>query len=46
MPQESSTIATKPPSGEVFIFDVTNHDSSPKDKCSPDIRLIGHTKEG
>jgi len=48
MPQNHSIIATKTISSEVFIFDYTKHPAKPADdgKCNPEIRLIGHQKEG
>lgn len=48
MPQNPSVIATKSSTSEVFIFDYTKHPSQPKPdgKCTPEIRLKGHTAEG
>ncbi|KAJ2160904.1 Histone acetyltransferase type B subunit 2 [Coemansia sp. RSA 552] len=50
MPQNPDIIATKTvvESGAVFIFDRTRHPSSPSSDgvCRPDIRLVGHSKEG
>jgi histone-binding protein RBBP4 len=48
MPQNCSIIATKTISSEVYIFDYTKHPAKPADdgKCNPQIRLIGHEKEG
>lgn len=48
MPQNTSIIATKTPSAEVFIFDYTKHPSKPMPdgKCNPTLRLRGHEKEG
>jgi len=48
MPQNSTLIATKTVSAEVYVFDWTKHPSKPPSdgKCTPDIRLIGHKKEG
>ncbi|CAI5439019.1 unnamed protein product [Caenorhabditis angaria] len=47
MPQNPVIIATKSPSAEVYIFDYTKHPSVPQDnKCKPQIRLRGHSKEG
>ncbi|ORX91076.1 WD40 repeat-like protein [Basidiobolus meristosporus CBS 931.73] len=48
MPQNPEIIATKAVSGEVFIFDHTKHPLVPEANavCSPDIKLVGHTKEG
>ena len=53
MPQNSSLIATKSPSAEVLIFNYSKLANLPKehlmsmsaDAC-PEIRLLGHTKEG
>jgi histone-binding protein RBBP4 len=40
-------IATKTISGEVHVFDYTMHHSKPKDDIvNPQLRLMGHTKEG
>jgi len=48
MPQNPNIIATKTPSSDVLIFDYTKHSSvpDPSGKCSPELRLKGHTKEG
>lgn len=47
MPQNPNLIATKTVSGDVLLFDRTKHTSMPKDNvCSPDLRLVGHTREG
>jgi WD40 repeat protein len=48
MPQNPCIIATKTVQNEVFIFDYTKHSSKPAadGKCAPDIRLLGHEKEG
>eukprot|EP01136_Pigoraptor_vietnamica_P017407 Opistho-1_new@62512 len=48
MPQNHSIIATKTPSSVVNVFDYTKHSSEPErdGKCNPDLRLLGHTKEG
>ena len=48
MPQNSFVVATKSPSSEVFIFDISKHPSAPKDETSfkPQHRCLGHTKEG
>jgi len=48
MPQNPNVIATKTPSEEVFIFDRTKHESKPAEtaKCTPQLRLVGHEKEG
>ncbi|TPX33720.1 hypothetical protein SmJEL517_g03429 [Synchytrium microbalum] len=41
-------IATRTVLGPVYIFDRTRHASTPKenDVCSPEIRLVHHSKEG
>jgi histone-binding protein RBBP4 len=44
MPQQYNVIATKGPSGEVFIYDYTKHPS--KSTLGPQLRLQGHQKEG
>lgn len=48
MPQNPSIIATKSPSSDVFIFDITKQPSTPNPDgvCRPDLRLKGHTMEG
>jgi histone-binding protein RBBP4 len=47
MPQNYEIIATKTVMSDVFIFDYTKHESDPKgNQCTPDLRLVGHTKEG
>eukprot|EP01118_Nematostelium_gracile_P018389 TRINITY_DN8153_c0_g1_i1.p1 TRINITY_DN8153_c0_g1~~TRINITY_DN8153_c0_g1_i1.p1 ORF type:complete len:426 (+),score=104.75 TRINITY_DN8153_c0_g1_i1:131-1279(+) len=48
MPHNSTIIATKTVSSEVYVFDYTKHPSKPETngKCQPDIKLTGHTKEG
>lgn len=48
MPQNHSIIATKTISSEVYVFDYTKHPAKPPEdgKCNPEIRLIGHEKEG
>ena len=48
MPQNPTMIATKCINGEVYVFDYTKHPSKPADDavCSPDMRLLGHKKEG
>ena len=47
MPQNHTIIATKTPTADVLVFDYTNLESMPKDnKCEPELRLKGHTKEG
>ncbi|KAM9959718.1 hypothetical protein ACTFIW_005702 [Dictyostelium discoideum] len=48
MPQNHSIIATKTVSSEVYIFDTTKHplEPTPDGKCSPNLKLTGHKKEG
>ncbi len=48
MPQNPCVIASKANSGEVWIFDYTKHSSMPAEgaSCTPDLRLVGQTKEG
>ena len=48
MPQQNSLIATKTISSQVYIFDYTKHPSKPPSdgRCTPDMRLLGHQKEG
>ena len=47
MPQRQSIIATKTINSDVLLFDSSKFDSKPNnDKCSPLLRLLGHTKEG
>ena len=47
MPQKYSVIATKTVSSDVCVFDYSKHANEPKDPiCKPDLRLVGHTKEG
>jgi histone-binding protein RBBP4 len=47
MPQSHKIIATKTISGEVHIFDYFKHGGSPQtDEVKPDLRLLGHTREG
>lgn len=47
MPQKYNVIATKTISGEVHIFDYTQHPTKPEnDIVKPQLRLVGHTKEG
>lgn len=46
--ENPNVIATKSRSGEVYVFDRTTHASFPKEDepFSPDLRLMGHSKEG
>ena len=48
MPQKYNIIASKTISGEVHIFDYTQHPSVPlsTEIIRPELRLTGHTKEG
>lgn len=47
MPQKYNIIATKTNSGQVHIFDYSGHQVKPKgDEVKPDLRLMGHTKQG
>eukprot|EP01139_Manchomonas_bermudensis_P022737 Amastigsp_a696591_10.p1 type:complete len:294 gc:universal Amastigsp_a696591_10:931-50(-) len=49
MPQNPNLIATKTVRGEVLVFDYTKHPSKvhkEDQKCSPELRLTGHRKEG
>lgn len=48
MPQNYFIIATKTISSEVHLFDYRNHPFKPPldGKCSPDLRLRGHSDEG
>jgi len=47
-PQNPDLIATKTPTNDVLLFDRTKHPSKPpkNGQCSPDLRLVGHKKEG
>lgn len=46
MPQSHKIIATKTVSGEVHIFDYFKHGSTTNEEVKPDLRLLGHTREG
>ena len=48
MPQNPFIIATKSPSADVLVFDVSKHPSVPEETapCCPQIRCKGHEKEG
>jgi histone-binding protein RBBP4 len=48
MPQNPDLIAIQAISGEVLVFDRTEHPSEPErgGVRKPDIRLVGQTKEG
>lgn len=48
MPQKYNIIATKTVSGEVHIFDYTQHPAEPENEnvSKPQVRLVGHKQEG
>lgn len=46
LPQNPCILASRTSSGEVHCHDYTKHSSEPADVPSPDIRLIGQSKEG
>lgn len=48
MPSNPDIIATRTILGPVYIFDRTKHPSTPSPDgiCSPDLKLVGHSKEG
>jgi histone-binding protein RBBP4 len=48
MPQNPNIVATKSPSRDVLVFDITKHPSHPEDDgvCRPELRLTGHTLDG
>ena len=48
MPQNPFVVATKSPSADVLVFDVSKHPSVPAEnsKCVPEFRCTGHTTEG
>jgi len=47
MPQSENIIATKTISGNVDLFDINKHPDAPlTDEVKPELRLIGHTREG
>eukprot|EP01103_Thecamoeba_quadrilineata_P016029 TRINITY_DN5241_c0_g1_i1.p1 TRINITY_DN5241_c0_g1~~TRINITY_DN5241_c0_g1_i1.p1 ORF type:complete len:419 (+),score=62.19 TRINITY_DN5241_c0_g1_i1:113-1258(+) len=48
MPQNPSIVATKTISSEVYVFDVSRHPlrPPPDGKCTPEIILCGHSKDG
>jgi histone-binding protein RBBP4 len=48
MPSNTSIVATKTISAEVYLFDCSKQDTKPSagGACSPDLRLCGHTAEG
>lgn len=48
-PHSPFLIATKGPSGDVFVYDYSAHPSRPRDgdeAAKPQLRLTGHTEEG
>lgn len=48
MPSNPDIFATRTITGPVYIFDRIKHPSvpDPNSGCNPDIKLLGHTKEG
>lgn len=48
MPSNPDIIATRTVMGPVYIFDRTKHASVPSSDglCNPDMKLVGHSKEG
>eukprot|EP00124_Ichthyophonus_hoferi_P001310 Ihof_evm11s64 gene=Ihof_evmTU11s64 len=50
MPQDTNIVATKGPDPEVLIFNCEKQkgggDGDRNSRCHPDLRLLGHTKEG
>ncbi|TPX59715.1 hypothetical protein PhCBS80983_g02297 [Powellomyces hirtus] len=48
MPVNPNIIATRTVMGPVYVFDRTRHTSTPSPDgiCNPEIKLLGHTKEG
>ncbi|KAK9379627.1 WD40-repeat-containing domain protein [Kockiozyma suomiensis] len=46
MPQNPDIIATMSVSGDVLVFDRTKHPLQPTGACRPEMRLVGHSKEG
>jgi len=47
MPHNKFIVATKTVGGDVLVFDTSKHPSTPADsKCRPEIRCVGHSKEG
>ncbi len=47
MPQNKFVVATKSPSSNVYIFDVSKHPSAPKNNTfRPELTLLGHDAEG
>mmetsp|Transcript_21210 Transcript_21210/g.66609 ORF Transcript_21210/g.66609 Transcript_21210/m.66609 type:complete len:277 (+) Transcript_21210:34-864(+) len=48
MPQNPFIVATKSPSSEVYIFDISRHPSVPDNRIAfrPDYVCYGHTREG
>ncbi|KAK9480954.1 WD40-repeat-containing domain protein [Lipomyces japonicus] len=46
MPQNPDIIATMSVSSDVLVFDRTKHSLQPTGICRPEIRLVGHSKEG
>jgi len=47
MPQNCDIVATKTPKSDVLIYDCSKHPELPNGiDCIPEIRLLGHEKEG
>lgn len=47
MPQKPTLVGAKTSGSEVFLFDYAKHDAeSQTSECDPDLRLLGHDKEG
>lgn len=48
MPSNPDIIATRTVMGPVYLFDRTKHASVPSadGACNPDMKLVGHSKEG
>lgn len=46
LPQNPCILASRTTGGEIHCHDYTKHSSEPSDIPSPDIRLVGQTKEG
>ncbi|KAI0985387.1 hypothetical protein GJ496_009620 [Pomphorhynchus laevis] len=48
MPQNPCVIATKTPTSDVLLFEITKHSNRREipGKCNPELRLKGHSKEG
>ncbi|KAI0987492.1 hypothetical protein GJ496_007531 [Pomphorhynchus laevis] len=48
MPQNPCVIATKAPTSDVLLFEITKHSNRTETlgRCNPELRLRGHSKEG